>query len=62
MSIPPSKKGIWNHGFKFKFNIWSLPFGIPLDARIEFEKWDINQIEANSDSHKCLENQDIGNI
>jgi hypothetical protein len=56
------KKGVWNKGFKFKFNIWSIPFGVPFDAGIEFEKWDVNQSEMNSDNYKLPDTQDLGNI
>jgi hypothetical protein len=56
------KKGARNKGFKFKLNFCGIPFGLPFDAGIEFEKWDVNQSEESATNSKRLEKWDNVNI
>lgn len=62
MNTAREKKGGWNKGFKFRLNFCGIPFGLPFDAGIEFEKWDVNQSEESASNCKRLEKRDIVNI
>jgi hypothetical protein len=62
MNTSPRKKGASNKGFKFKLNFCGIPFGLPFDAGIEFEKWDVNQSEESAKNCERLEKRDNVNI
>ena len=62
MNTSRGKKGARNKGFKFKLSFCGIPFGLPFDAGIEFEKWDVNQSAENAKNCKRLEKRDLGNI
>lgn len=62
MNTSHGKKGARNKGFKFKLNFCGIPFGLPFDAGLEFEKWDVNQSEESVKNCERSEKRDIVNI